>query len=116
MSFEIDPGTVPPLTGPGVVAGWYRIQPDGTTLLVLLFEAGTTSPILRAQAYQTGAVWTAGMLGPSSPDLRTAWQRLRRRLDSFHTAYKLRTHPQPLTDQTLRTWLRELNLHEMETT
>ncbi len=61
-----------------------------------------------------GVVISHGYHAPR-PALRNALDRLRRRLDSFHTACKLRTHPQPLTEQTLRTWLRELNLHEMET-
>jgi hypothetical protein len=111
----IDPGTVPPLTGPGVVAGWYAVESlvDGGVLLAFWNPSVEDEYAeLNADLWvnHNASVARTG-LWQADESLDTAIARLRRRLDGFHTAYQLRTHPQALTEQQLRTWLRELNLH-----
>ena len=112
MSFPIDPGTVPPLTGPGVVAGWYRVLPSnfGSSLYIHLWDGNDPEPCAKMRAATNGEIWTQDRR-PCSEALATAWGRLRLRLDSHATEWHARTHPVDFTEEQLCTWLRELNLH-----
>jgi hypothetical protein len=125
MSFPIDTGTAPPLTGPGVVAGWYEMTPsqlDGSTYL-RFWETGSDDASEHTGSCRVGGngeVWAFGGKTNSEP-LANATRRLRARLGGFAQAYHSRAqayhggrrtrYPFDLAHDQLRTWLRELNLH-----
>jgi len=112
VSFPIDPGTVPPLTGPGVVAGWYRVLPSnfGSSLYIHLWDGNDPESCAKMRVATNGEIWTQSRR-PCSEALTIAWNRLGQRLDSHATEWHARTKPVDFTDEQLCTWLRELNLH-----
>lgn len=112
MSFDIDPGTLPPLTGPGVVAGWYEVTPShfGSSFYIHLWAVGEKDPSTRMRVATNGEIWTVSRR-PCSKALTIAWNRLNQRLDSYASEYHARTNPVEFTEAQMLKWLRELNLH-----
>lgn len=103
--FPIDPGTVPPLTGPGVVAAHYTLRNATIGNGWVLTLHGRRGGEVQTWVGRTGRkTWSVkGAHGP----LRRVADRLKRRLDG------VAKHGSGCVDElTLRTWLRELNLQE----
>lgn len=110
---DIDPGTVPPLKGPGVVAGWYTLRRASIGLGWMLDLVPADSRVTPDGEDHAGeiSVWlgirTVCTWGVGEPDepLRLAAERLRAKLDGVVYG------PHHFERATLTRWLRELNLH-----
>lgn len=117
MSFDIDPGTLPPLTGPGVVAGWYVLRPMtgvGVTGWALdMVPADSTATPNGDDVPAVAGLWvsrsglrTSAIDGECPSDLLTAWERLR-----VSITHRAKFDSEPITEAWLLKRLRELNLH-----
>lgn len=103
--FHIDPGTVPPRAGPGVVVAHYTLRSatigNGWVLTLHGRRGGEVTTWIGRTGRKTWSV--KGAHGP----LARASNNLKRRLDGV-----AKFGSGCLDESTLRTWLRELNLQE----